>query len=123
MGKERILYIDDEKTLAQVGKSMLKKLGYHVDSRTDSVEALQAFRMNPGKFDLVITDMTMPNMSGDMLARGIMQIRADIPIILCTGYSDRMNEEKARSIGIRHFLKKPFAIHDLAGTIRRVLTE
>ncbi|MCP4648144.1 MAG: response regulator, partial [bacterium] len=89
----------------------------------DSVEALQAFRMNPDKFDLVITDMTMPNMSGDMLARGIMQIRADIPIILCTGYSDRMNEEKARSIGIRHFLKNPFAIHDLARTIRSVLTQ
>jgi signal transduction histidine kinase/ActR/RegA family two-component response regulator len=121
LGKERILFVDDEKALIDLGKQMLERLGYKVVSRTSSVEALEAFRANPHKFDLVITDMTMPNMTGDELAEKIMAIRTDTPIILCTGFSERITEEQAKKMGIREFVMKPLVMSDLAKTVRRVL--
>ncbi|OEU80238.1 MAG: hypothetical protein BA872_06220 [Desulfobacterales bacterium C00003060] len=122
-GDERILFIDDEQVLANMGKQMLDRLGYEVASRTSSIEALELFRAQPDRFDLVITDMTMPNMTGEKLAAEIMNIRPDIPIILCTGFSKHISEEKAKEMGIRAFIMKPLARRDLADTIRKVLDE
>ncbi|MBF0304008.1 MAG: response regulator, partial [Desulfamplus sp.] len=120
-GNERILLVDDEVVLITLQKAMLERLGYHVTSRTSSIEALEAFRANPDKFDIVITDMTMPSMSGDKFALELIKIRPDIPILLCTGFSTIMSEEKALSMGIKGFLMKPVTISDLDKKIRDVL--
>ncbi|MBW1863350.1 MAG: response regulator [Deltaproteobacteria bacterium] len=122
-GNERILFVDDEKALADLGKQMLGRLGYKVFTRTSSIEALEAFRADPHKFDLIITDMTMPNMTGDVLAEEIMAIRPDIPIMLCTGFSERITKENAKKIGIREFAMKPLIMGNLARTIRKVLDQ
>ena len=121
LGNERILFVDDEKALVDLGKKMLERLGYKVFPRTSSIEALEAFRADPRKFDLVITDMTMPNMTGDELAEEIMAIRSDTPIILCTGFSERITKEIAEEMGIREFAMKPLLMSDLAKIIRKVL--
>ncbi len=120
-GNESVLLVDDRKEIVSLAKSMLYKLGYHVTARTSSIEALEAFRANPHNFDLVITDLTMPNMTGDKLAQKLMAIRPDIPVILCTGFSEKMSEEKAKDLGIKGFLMKPIVMSDLAKTIREVL--
>jgi len=122
-GTERILFVDDEKALAELGLQILKRLGYHVSTRTSSIEALELFMAQPDKFDLVITDMTMPNMTGDELAAQMMEIRADIPVILCTGYSERISKDKAHEIGIKEFVLKPIIMSDMALTVRKVLDE
>jgi PAS domain S-box-containing protein len=120
-GQEHVLFIDDELVLVEIGKQMLERLGYEVTIRTSSIEALELFRAKPDQFDLVITDMTMPNMTGDKLSRELMQIRPDIPIIICTGYSELISEEKAKGIGIRAFAMKPLVMADLGKTVRNVL--
>jgi two-component system, cell cycle sensor histidine kinase and response regulator CckA len=120
-GSERILFIDDEQILVKATKERLRYLGYRVVTRTSSVDALDLFQKHPEQFDLVITDIIMPVMTGDKLALEFMKIRPDIPIILCTGYSEHMNEEKAKELGVREFLMKPFEIEDLAKSIRKVL--
>jgi len=120
-GDERILFVDDEKALVDLGRQILDRLGYEVTTRTSSIEALELFMTQPAKFDLVITDMTMPNMTGDELARRLMAIRSDIPVILCTGYSERISSEKALEIGISEFVLKPFVMSDMAVTVRKVL--
>ncbi|MHB8810423.1 MAG: PAS domain-containing protein [Desulfobulbaceae bacterium] len=120
-GKETILLVDDELALAEMERRMLQRLGYHVESRVSSIEALQAFRDNPLKFDLVITDQAMPNMTGVELARELLAIRPDLPIILCTGFSRQINEANAKALGIREFLMKPLIKKDIAIAIRRVL--
>jgi len=123
IGNERILFIDDELALVDIGKEMLKHFGYEVTSRTSSIEALELFRTKPDRFDLVITDMTMPNMTGDKLAKELIKIRPDIPIIICTGFSERISEEKAKGMGIKAFAMKPLVMQDLAKTVRKVLDE
>ncbi len=120
-GNERILYVDDEELLAEMGKSMLERLGYQVTVRSSSLEALTTFQNQPEMFDLVITDQTMPGMTGSDLARRIMQIRPFMPIILCTGYSNLISEEKAKSLGIKGFAMKPLARKSISGLIREVL--
>ncbi len=120
-GKERILFIDDEEPLARLGQAMLERLGYDVVICTSSAEALDTFRATPQGFDLVITDHTMPTMTGEVLAREVRGIRPDIPIILCTGFSGTMTAERARTLGIDAFVLKPMMIHDLSGVIRQVL--
>ena len=120
-GNERILFVDDEPPLARMGGRLLERLGYSVETRTSPTEALELFRSKPDEFDLVITDMTMPHMMGDKLAIELQQIRGDIPIILCTGYSAVISEEKAKEIGIKSFTYKPIAKADFAKTIREVL--
>jgi PAS domain S-box-containing protein len=120
-GHERVLFVDDEQDLVQIAAQMLFHLGYEVTTRMSSNEALGLFRANPQRFDLVITDMTMPNMTGDTLAKALMKIRPDIPIILCTGFSERISEEKAKALGIKEFVMKPLAMNDLARRIRKVL--
>jgi DNA-binding NtrC family response regulator len=92
-----------------------------VEVRTSSIEAREMFLANPDRFDLVITDMTMPNMTGDRLAQEILGIRPGIPIILCTGFSERITEEKAKAMGIQEFVMKPLVMKDLAVAIRRAL--
>ena len=122
-GSERILFVDDEKSIINVVGKMLKRLDYKVTPCTGSKEALSKFQENPNAFDLVITDMTMPNMTGDQLARELLKIRPDIPIILCTGYSERITEEEAKDMGIKAFVMKPLSLKDIARTIRNVLDE
>jgi len=122
-GSERILFIDDEKSLVDLGQQILERLGYKVTIRTSSVEALELFMEQPGKFDLVITDMTMPNMTGDDLAGKLMNIRADIPVILCTGYSERISRDRAHDLGIKEFILKPIVMRELAKTVRGVLDQ
>ncbi|MCP3871813.1 MAG: response regulator [Desulfobacteraceae bacterium] len=102
-------------------KRMLERLGYQVTVRTSSIEALKAFSASSDKFDIIITDMQMPNMSGDKLANEITKIRPDIPVLLCTGFSETMSAEKAESLGINGFLLKPIGRKDLSHKIREVL--
>ena len=120
-GNERILFIDDEKDLVDIGERMLRHLGYEVVATTSSIKAMEIFRAKPDKFDLVITDQTMPNMTGATLAGELLRIRPGIPIILCTGFSDVITPEKPKASGIRKFVMKPIAIDRIAETIRRVL--
>jgi PAS domain S-box-containing protein len=122
-GHERILFVDDEKPLVEIGKQMLERLGYNTVTRTSSIEALKLFQADPHRYDLVITDMTMPNMTGDSLAKELIKIRSDIPIILCSGYSQRLTEQRVEEFGIKSFVMKPLVIKDLANTIRKVLDE
>jgi len=121
-GTERILFVDDEQALVKMGKQLLEFLGYKVTTSTSSIEALELFKVQPDKFDLVITDLTMPNMTGDELAQKLMAIRPDIPVILCTGFSTKMTAEKTKKIGIRAFVLKPVIKQDIAETIRKVLS-
>jgi len=120
-GHERILFIDDEEGLVDIGQQMLGRLGYEVVTRTSSIEALELFRAKPDHFDLVLTDMTMPGLTGDSLAKELMKIRPDIPIILCTGFSEKITEEKAKDMGLRAYAMKPFVMRNMAKTIRKVL--
>lgn len=120
-GFEKILFIDDEMSIADIGRQLLERLGYQVTLRTSSIEALELFRSKPYEFDLVITDMTMPNMSGDALAAELINIRPDISIILCTGYSKQISEKTAAKIGIKAFAYKPIVTEDLAKIVRSVL--
>lgn len=122
-GTERILFVDDEEPISRMGGRILERLGYQVTTRTSSIEALELFRINASRFDLVISDMTMPNMTGDRLAVELMKIRPDIPIILLTGYSKKMSDETAKKIGIRALAYKPIVKTDLARTIRKILDE
>jgi PAS domain S-box-containing protein len=120
---ERILLVDDEASLADVGRSMLERLGYRVSALTDSVKALRAFEGNPDGFDLVITDQSMPGMTGADLAREILRRRPGKPVVLCTGYSDLVDPERARQLGVRSFLLKPFSYDQLADVVREALAE
>jgi PAS domain S-box-containing protein len=120
-GQERILLVDDEEALIDLGQRMLEHLGYRVTTRSTGAAAFKLFLQNPWRFDLVITDMTMPKMTGEELAKKLLLIRRDIPIILCTGYSASISKERARAIGIGEFVMKPIVIGELARTVRRVL--
>lgn len=120
-GNERILFLDDEEPLAQLGQEMLESLGYEVNVGTDSVEALERFRKDPGRFDLVITDYTMPKLTGADLAAEMMRIRPGIPVILCTGYTERISQEKAKELNIRALLLKPLDRRSLADSVRKAL--
>lgn len=120
-GKETILFVDDEVPLTEVGKKMLERLGYRVIIKNNSAEALDAFFDNPNMYDVVITDLTMPGKTGIEFSKELLNIRPDIPIILCTGFSETVTSEKAKAIGIREFITKPLALNEIAGAIRRAL--
>ena len=122
-GEERILLVDDEEQIVAMERQMLENLGYRVTARTDSQEALKVFSEQPHNFDLVITDMTMPHMTGDELARKMLDIEPNIPVILCTGFNEVITEDKALSMGIQKFVMKPVVKNDLATTIRTVLDQ
>jgi PAS domain S-box-containing protein len=120
-GNERILLVDDEIAIVNMSKQLVERLGYKVTTKTSSIEALQLFKHAPDAFDLVISDMTMPNMTGDKLAMELIKIRSDIPIILCTGYSETISAETAEKIGIKALKFKPLVKQDLAISIRKAL--
>ena len=120
-GTEPILFVDDEAAVVAMGRETLERLGYNVTTRTSSIEALELFRVKPGEFDLVITDQTMPNMTGTDLANELLRIRPDIPIILCTGFSHAITAQKAHALGIRKFVMKPIVGAELGRTVRQVL--
>jgi PAS domain S-box-containing protein len=122
-GRERILYVDDESAIARMATMALEGLGYTVTARTSSVEALALFNFKPDDFDLVITDMTMPNITGDKLAVEVMRTRTAIPVILCTGYSKKISSDEAMALGIRALINKPIGRAELAKTVRKVLDE
>ena len=122
-GTERILFVDDEASIAKMGSQALERLGYTVSIRTSSIEALELFRTKPNDFDLVITDMTMPNMTGTQLAVELMKIRPDIPVILCTGFGKKISDDSIATIGIRAVAYKPIVKADLAKTVRKVLDD
>jgi CheY-like chemotaxis protein len=123
VGKGVILFIDDEEAIVRVGQQMLERLGYQVVIRTSSLAALETFRQTPHHFDLVITDQTMPHLTGEVLAYELRRIRPDIPIILCTGFSHTIDAEKAQVQGIDAFLMKPLLAHDLGLAIQQVLEQ
>ncbi len=120
-GKERILLVDDEVMLVEMGQSMLERLGYEVTVRTSSLEALTLFQNQPEHFDVIITDQTMPGMTGVDLSRRMLQIRPGVSIILCTGYSNLVDEELARAYGIKGFIMKPLTKKDISKLLRKVL--
>ena len=122
-GTERILLVDDEEPIVHLEKQLLERLGYKVTMRVNSLEALEAFKANPDAYDLILTDMTMPNMTGDQLARKLIAIRPDIPIIICTGFSERINKDMAKAMGIKGFLMKPVVKSEMARMVRKVLDE
>ena len=123
MRTERILLVDDEPSLVKMITQMLKRSGYEVIGKTSSTSALKTFKETPEQFDLVISDITMPEMSGDQLAQAIKQVRPETPVILCTGHSNRMDENKAKIMGIEAFITKPFQKQDIANTVQNVLDE
>jgi len=120
-GSERILLVDDEEQIIAMEQQMLEHLGYRVTVSTDSESALNVFAQHPDNFDLVITDMTMPHLTGDRLARKLIDIKPGLPVILCTGFNESITEEKALSMGIQKFVMKPVVKNELASTIRAVL--
>ena len=120
-GNERILFVDDEQVIVYIGEKTLGQLGYDVVTKANGVDALELFRADPDRFDLVITDMTMPRMTGDQFARELIKLRPDIPIILCTGFSPKISKEQAGKIGIKAFVMKPLVRRDMANIVRKVL--
>jgi PAS domain S-box-containing protein len=122
-GKERILFIDDDASLATMGKEMLEVLGYQVVACSNSKEAMEIFKSDPNKFDLIITDMTMPGLTGDRLAIEAMNLRPDLPVILMSGFSKHINEEAAKKIGIKEFIMKPISLQKIATAIRSAIDQ
>jgi signal transduction histidine kinase/ActR/RegA family two-component response regulator len=120
-GTERILLVDDEAAVAEAGKQLLEALGYRVTAVNDSGEALELFRADPEGFDLVVTDQTLPRMTGETLTRELLKISPGLPVILCTGYSDVLDEAKAKASGALEYLMKPMDIRALAEAVRRAL--
>ncbi len=120
-GSEHILLVDDEKQVAHIEKQMLNRLGYRVTMHTSSLDALECFRENPEAFDLLLTDGTMPGLTGDRLAQEVLAIRPDIPILLCTGFSEKIDRQKAKHLGIKGFLMKPVVKSDMARMVRQIL--
>ena len=122
-GTERVLFVDDEPNQVDIGTQILELLGYTVTAITSSHEALEIFRNSPEAYDLVVTDMTMPKMTGDRLAKEILAIRPDIPIIISTGYSERITPDTANALGIKEMIMKPAVVGEIATTVRRVLDQ
>ena len=122
-GSEHILFIDDELPLADLGKKILERSGYRVTTRTSSIEALELFKRQPDTYQLVITDMTMPNVTGDILAQRLMEIRADIPIVICTGYSEKITPQLLDRLKIKALVLKPIIRNELLLTVRQVLND
>ena len=120
-GHETILFVDDEKSIADMAQKMLKRLGYKVETSLNPLQALDLFKSQPDEFDLVITDMTMPQMTGAKLSEKLIEIRSNIPVIICTGHSAIIDEEKAKQFGIAGYVMKPVSMSIIAKTIRKVL--
>ncbi len=122
-GDENILIVDDDETVLQMEKDMLTHFGYKVTSTTSGIHALETFNQQPQNFDLIITDMTMPHMTGAELSQKILSVRTDIPIIMCSGFSELITKDKAKAIGIKEYIMKPIVGNDMARIIRKVLDD
>jgi len=120
-GTERILLVDDEEDIQDLTQRLLERLGYQVHAFTNPVDALEHFRKNPDQFDLIITDYTMPHLTGDKLAKQCLESCPTIPVLLCTGFSERMDESRAKELGVREFLLKPLSLRELGDAVRRAL--
>jgi len=120
-GTECILFVDDEESLVKAVELMMERSGYEVVTKTNPMEALALFETEPDRFDLIITDMAMPHLTGDRLAQELMKIRKDIPVILCTGHSARIDEDKAKELGLAAYIMKPLVMKEFANTVRKVL--
>jgi CheY-like chemotaxis protein len=120
-GGARVLLVDDEEDLVQMGQQMLQRLGYDVVATTRSVKALEAFRAQPDFFDVVITDYLMPDMTGEDMAREMLRIRPNLPIVLVTGFSQSIGPDQAKDLGFREYLRKPVSVRTLGDAIRRAL--
>jgi len=120
-GTERILFVDDEESLVDLNRQRLERLGYQVKSTTKPVEALEWFRADPDRFDVIITDMTMPQMTGDRLTAEVLNIRPHMPVIICSGYSEKISAKKAEGLGARKYIEKPIDYRNLASSLREVL--
>ncbi|MFP5211877.1 MAG: response regulator, partial [Acidobacteriota bacterium] len=120
-GREHILFVDDEDMAVDFTKKVLESLGYRVTALASSRKALDIFRANPEAFDLLFTDYTMPGLTGAELARRCMEIRPELPCVLCTGYSERITEEIAREIGFSAYAMKPLSLREMAAVIRKAL--
>jgi nitrogen-specific signal transduction histidine kinase/ActR/RegA family two-component response regulator len=123
VGTERILLVDDEKSIVEMEAELLRGLGYKVTEFTNSETALETFRINPNDFDLICTDMTMPKITGDLLTNEILRIRPKIPVILCTGFSELISEKTAVELGVKKYLTKPVSMKTFANSVRQVLDE
>jgi nitrogen-specific signal transduction histidine kinase/ActR/RegA family two-component response regulator len=122
-GSERILFVDDEESMVNLNRQRLERLGYQVKSTTKPVEALEWFKADPDQFDVIVTDMTMPRLTGDRLAAEVLKIRPHMPVIICSGYSERMSEKKAAALGVRKYIEKPIDAQNLASALREVLDQ
>lgn len=120
-GTERILFVDDEPFIVEAAMELLGHLGYQVETETDGRRALDRFQNAPQDFDLVMTDMTMPDLTGEALGEAILAIRPDIPVILCTGYSERITQDQAEAFGFRGFAMKPMEARQTAEMVRAAL--
>ncbi len=120
-GREHILIVDDEANIVRIARDIFEDSGYHVTTHKTGSEALQDFQQHPGKYDLLITDMAMPGMTGVELARQVMEIKPSMPVILCSGHSDMVNREQALAMGIRAYVAKPYFMSEMLRTIRKVL--
>jgi PAS domain S-box-containing protein len=122
-GDESILFVDDEAALVRLATKLLEKCGYRVTGHTNPIKALERFKADPSKFDLVITDMTMPHMTGNQLVEALQEIRPDLPIIITTGYSEKMSPEKAKTMSVQDFIMKPLSYCDLTHRIRKAIDQ
>ncbi len=121
MGKEHIMLVDDEVDILITSKALLKQLGYEIETFLDGASALRTFLKKPDQYDLIITDLTMPNMTGDIFSKEVLKIRKDMPIIMCTGFNENFNQTMAESIGIRKYIQKPFTTRKLSSSIRQIM--
>lgn len=120
-GDERILFVDDEETIVNIAKELLTFYGYKITIFRDGLQALEGFEKHPDDYDLIVTDMSMPNMNGLELAQRVKEIRPEIPIVLCSGFSAIINKEEALKKGVTRYLQKPLAMDHVARIIREVL--
>jgi signal transduction histidine kinase/CheY-like chemotaxis protein len=120
-GCECVLFVDDEPALAELGKNMLERLGYEVSACTSALEAMETFQSDPQRYDILVTDLTMPHLTGIKLAGELRRVRHDLPVVICTGYSEPIGEQHARALGIDGYLSKPLLLQDLSREIRRTL--
>jgi CheY-like chemotaxis protein len=120
---ERVLFVDDEEALVFLAERTLQRMGYRVSGHTDPLRALEAFRSQPGEFDVVVTDLSMPGMSGADLARALLELRPDVPIVMTSGYVRAEDVESARRLGIRAVILKPNTVEELGATLHALLNE
>ena len=122
-GKGRVLFVDDEEMIVRMGKRLLSRHGFHVTAMSSSSEALRVFCGDPERFDVVVTDQTMPDLSGIEFSRELLSVRPDIPVVLFSGYSDMVDALAAKAAGIREYLVKPMGIDTLASSLERIMGE